>query len=147
MRRILLLIILILIFSILLAEDFIMPVMVDYSGDDSVGGRLVYEFKEEIKKSESMRLSLIDEFGIRISIITMDSNKSDTGYSTVYSIVWLWNTPGDPFPFYLTSSVGYCGSSRVSEVAKDLVAATYEQSEAMLKVLISIFQNTNAENE
>lgn len=147
MRRGLLLIILMFIFSILLAEDLIMPIMVDYSGDDSVGGRLVYEFKEEIKKSESMSLSLIDELGIRISIITMDSNKSDPGYKTIYSIVWLWNAPGNPFPYYLTSSVGYCGSSRVSEVAKDLVADTYEQSEAMLKILINLIQNSNTENE
>jgi len=147
MKRSIIIIIFVLISLTLLAEDIVMPIIIDYTGDDNVGGRLVYELKEGIKKSESMSLSLIDELGIRISIITINSDRNNPGNKTIYSIAWLWNTPGKPFPYYLTSTVGFCGSQRVSETAQGLVADTYEQSEKMLKLLINMIQELNKNNE
>lgn len=130
------------------SEQIVMPIMVEHTGSDTLGKRLVYELKEEIKKSESMKLSLKDELGIMVSIVTINSNKENTGNQTIYSIVWTWNVPAKHiFPYYLTSSVGYCGSYVINETAKDLVASTYEQSERMLKLLIKLIDTTEVEND
>jgi len=135
-------IIVILLFSslVLLAEDFIMPIMIENTGDDNVGRRLIYEIKEGIKESKSMKLSLINELGIKISIVTLEGDRDNPGNYTLYSISFLWNNPEQIFPFYLTSSVGNCGSSRVEDVAKSIVAKTYEQCEQIMKVILSLIQ-------
>jgi hypothetical protein len=145
MKKSVIIVIMLFISLILLAEDFTMPIMIENSGDDSVGRRLIYEIKEGIKESKSMKLSLINELGIKISIVTLEGNRDNPGDYTVYSISFLWNNPKQPFPYYLISSVGYCGSNRVEGVAKSIVAETYEQSEYILKLLLSLTKESKKE--
>lgn len=124
----------------IIAEDIRMPVYVESQADDSVGKRLVYQFKEGLKKSESMYLTYVRELGLKVTIVTLEGDSDCPGTQTVYSIVWLWDNPDQWLPFYLTSSVGYCGYLRVEDVAESLVAETNEQSEMMIKFLILSFQ-------
>jgi hypothetical protein len=48
------------------------PIALLHSGKDAIGIRLVYQIKEEIRKSASYRLSSIDEPKIILILVTMD---------------------------------------------------------------------------
>jgi hypothetical protein len=61
------------------------PIFVVYSGDDSVGRNVVFQFKEAIRRSASYQLvSNQDETGMTISIVTLDV---DSSTRTALSIV------------------------------------------------------------
>ena len=72
---------------------------------------------------------------MQVNVVTLDQNTSNPGYSSAYAVVILWNNPDQPFPFYLTQYVGYCGSSRVRECADGLVANISEQADRIIKLL------------
>jgi hypothetical protein len=99
-------------------------VKLDVNADDSVGQRLVYRIKEGFRRSSRFNLVEQHRFGLQLSIVTLEGYKDSPGSATVYSVVWAWNNSEQPFPFFLTSSVGRCGSKRVQECAEDLIAST-----------------------
>lgn len=111
------------------------PIIVQATGNDMVGQRLVYYFKEAIRTSASFRLSQGDEPGIEVRLVTLDPSSGDTGGSTVYSAVWTLANPKKYTEIYLTSVVGTCGTKRVHECAEDLLATTDEQRTGIMKVL------------
>lgn len=113
-----------------------MPVAIDATADDSVGKRLVYQIKEGINRSTSMHITLEEELGMGLKIVTLEGDRDTPGNYTTYSVTWTWINPEQVFPFYLTSSVGVCGSSRVESVAESLVADTHETAETILKMLM-----------
>ena len=61
--------------------------------------------------------------------------KKPSQVTTVYFAVWLWNNPAQPFPLFLTSSVGLCGGNRIQGCAQDLLAKTDEEREQIAKLL------------
>lgn len=100
-----------------------MKIYVSHSGNDRVGQQLVYEIREELRRSTGLSLAREDEASnVDMRITTLDSNRTNPGASTTYAVVWL--LPSSPFPAYLTSVAGYCGSSRIKECAHGLVADT-----------------------
>jgi len=110
------------------------PVEVSHSGIDIVGGRLAFAIKERIRKSESLQLSYSQELRIVIILITLDQYKDQPGTSSCYSFTLCLDDPNQLFRYYITSSVGYCGSSRVDEVAEGFVADTDKEIERLLKL-------------
>jgi hypothetical protein len=114
------------------------PVEVTGTSDDAVGKRLVFYFKEGIRASQSFQLSLGNQLGLQVKIVTLDPSTNNAGYSTIYSAVWTWNNPSNPFPLYLTSSVGTCGSSRVKECAESLLVTTNDQLEDIARLVKAI---------
>jgi hypothetical protein len=118
-----------------LADVARIPVEVVATAEDSVGKRLVYFVKEGIRSSSSLDLTVDGILRIKLLIVTLDQNSSRPGYSTAYSVVVTWVNPQQPFPFYLTQYVGYCGSNRVQECAQGLVASTAEQAEFVVRML------------
>jgi hypothetical protein len=114
-----------------------MPVEVVSSGQDPVGQRLVYFFKDAIRRSSTFTLSLEENLGFRVSIVTLDPEQRRTaeGYWTVYSATWTWNNPEQPFPFYLQQVVGTCGSNRVRECADSLLVVTNDQLERVARLI------------
>jgi hypothetical protein len=113
------------------------PVEVVSTTDDSVGRRLVYALKEGIRDSSSLEISL-DNTAMRMQaqIVTLDQNPQAPGVSTVYSLVLTWANPDFPLPIYLTQYTGYCGSSKVSTCADDLVAAVSEKADEITRLQI-----------
>ena len=111
-----------------------MPVEVISTTPDMVGQRLVYYLKEGIRSSSSLGISF-DQKKVRmqVNVVTLDQSQTYPGYSTVYSVVILWNNPAQPFPFYLNQYVGYCGSDRIHECADGLVANVSEQADDVLR--------------
>jgi hypothetical protein len=103
-------------------------VKLEASGDDSVGQRLVYRIKEGLRRSSRFDLVEQHSFGLEISIVTVEGVRDNPGNSTVFSVIWVWNNLEQPYPFYITSEVGYCGSKRIQECAEGLVASTNKYS-------------------
>jgi hypothetical protein len=95
---------------------------------DIVGQRLVYEIKEQFRKSTGF--NLVDPIGSRwqLVIITLDQDTSKPNQGTVYSIVWnmvLEDLCGpSPTALYGESTVGYCGTYVVESSAQAIVART-----------------------
>ena len=98
------------------------PVEVSHSGDDIVGGRLAYAVKEKIRNSSSLQMSYSEDARLTVILVTLDQTPDRPGASSCYSFVLCMTNPNNYFPNYITSSVGYCGSSRVTEVADGIVA-------------------------
>jgi len=110
-------------------------VQVVHSGDDSIGQRLAYFYKEALRNSSEFVVALDPQLGFRVRLITLDPTERETGYSTVYSAVWTWNNPEEPYDFYLTTVVGTCGSNRVKGCAEDLLVTTSQQFEKIRAIL------------
>lgn len=112
-----------------------MPVEINSTTPDTVGQRLVFALKEGVRSSTSLGISFDQSKPrMQVNLVTLDQSTTSPGYSTVYAVVILWNNPAQPFPFYLTQFVGYCGSSRVRECADGLVANVSEQADSVLKL-------------
>jgi hypothetical protein len=109
-------------------------IQVDGQGEDSVGSVLIYQVKELIRSSK--RFTLIDsddeskEKVFIIRILTLDGYENSN--STVYSTNWLIKIKDVPICCYLKNVVGVCGSQKVEDVAKEIVATTDETIEEYL---------------
>ncbi len=114
---------------------FDMPIKIFHTGNDSVGERLVYFLKENITKSPFMHIAKDKEIAIEIVIITLDSDKKNSGYSTVYSITWTTSSNGGLVAYYLSSNVGYSGTDRIREVAELLTALTYQEAQTLISII------------
>ncbi|MDD3582155.1 MAG: hypothetical protein PHW74_14205 [Desulfobacca sp.] len=90
-----------------------------HSGDDSVGQRLVYRIKEEIRQSSSLRLTKSDEPRILVSIVTLEKDELYPGRSTIYSMVIRAEIDEE---YYLNQFVGFCGVKRIKDVAEEIIA-------------------------
>ena len=111
-----------------------MPLEVEDSSKDSVGGRLIYQVKEKVRASSSLKLTYDTSTPrLQARFVTLDGNKN--GRSTVYSLVLTWDRGDDSLPLYLTQVTGLCGSSLVSECADDLVADISRESDKIISVL------------
>jgi len=108
-------------------------ISVSHSGDDMVGGTLAYELREKIKASNQMELGRLDELvnGIVVSLVTIDPEKESKveGTQTAYSVTWnyLIVKRDGTAQFYLSSSVGICGTDRVTSCAQNLAVNTDKQ--------------------
>jgi hypothetical protein len=118
-----------------------MLVEINSTSNDTVGQRLVYYLKEGIRSSSSLGISFDQKQArLQVNVVTLDQDTRIPGYSTVYSVVILWNNPEKPFPFYLNQLVGYCGSGRVRECADGLVANVSEQADNIIRLLKTVSQ-------
>ena len=125
------------------AGEVVVPVQVVATSSDSVGQRLVYQLKEGIRRSTRLDLTDDAKLGMQLSVVTLEGDRSSPGSYTIYSVVWSWNNPEQNlFPFYLTSSVGNCGSNRVQACAEDLVADTDEQSTRVIQLLKAVLRTS-----
>jgi len=97
-------------------------IMVDATSDDPVGQLLVYNLKDKINASSINKLVYTkDDAGFVINIVTIKENDgNDTAYAAVLSMPQL-NKKG--FDYYITSQVGFCGSSVTESCASKILAA------------------------
>jgi hypothetical protein len=102
------------------------------SGEDSVGSRLAYKVKEDIRRSGGLRLTNIDEQRFRFRLTTMDAFKG--GSSTIYGFtITLKNAGG--LELFVRDGVGICGGTRVDDSAEDLVADIDRETDFLRKPL------------
>jgi len=106
------------------------PVEVVSDAEDDVGERLVYQVKEQFKRSASFYYTGQSQDHVRLVINTMDRYKGNIqmmGVSTVYAVIWLFalkDTVTYTAPLYVDNTIGFCGSERVEEAAEGIVART-----------------------
>lgn len=122
-------------FSAVVNAEMDMPVRISSTADDTVGKRLVYAVQEGIEKSSSLHVTYDSELSIGLSIVTLEGDRDRPGNFTTYSVAWLWHNPEQLWPYYLTSSVGTCGSNRVESCAHGLVANTHSEAEKIFKLI------------
>lgn len=110
------------------------PVEIINESEDSVGSRLVFRLKDKLKESNTFRLTTTREKRFQLHISTMDYDRDSPGNSTIYSVVWTFGaTKESPLPTYLTSTVGYCGSTRVDEIIETILAQTEKLNDDIRK--------------
>lgn len=109
------------------------PVEVRHSGDDMIGSRLVYQVKELIRSSRSMKLVSNNGARFIINIVSLDHDPNSPGHRSVYSVSILFSFVEGGYPLYLTSLVGYAGSDRVRDAAESLVATADRAIESFLE--------------
>ncbi len=102
------------------------------ASDDMIGSRLAYSIRETIRKSSGMKLvDRSEDASIYLHFLSINPDKrSNENYRTSYAVTWTvqtFHTP--PVEMYLTSSVGICGSDKVSSCAEGIAATTDEQAQ------------------
>ena len=94
---------------------------------------LVYELREEIKKSVQMVLAgeADMQHGVKLNLVTLDPREGDEleGNAAVLSATWIYYAfdGQNEAKLYLTSTVGQVGEEQVESVARSLVSTTDEQ--------------------
>lgn len=103
------------------------PVSVEHTGSDSVGEKVVFEFREGLRGSQGMRLVTESEGDARIAvhIVSQDENDRNPGTSSSMAIVLALDAIDIPHRGYLLRvSVHSCGSSRTQQCARSILANT-----------------------
>jgi hypothetical protein len=103
-------------------------VAVEAYTDTNAGQSLVFEIKEKFRSSEAFELSQVNAY-IYFRIFTMPYDDENPNLSVIYSVVW--TIPSDTenpnvFPYYYNHTMGYAGTNRYEETARNLVARTDE---------------------
>ena len=105
-------------------EQRITDVSVDSYANDTVGRRLVYEVKEELRDSSAFNLVESSENTIMLLINTMPRNESNPSAATIYSITWVFPSDAAGFPYFLDGKIGHVRSDLIKNHAQDIVAST-----------------------
>ncbi|MCX5710858.1 MAG: hypothetical protein NT060_02660 [Candidatus Omnitrophica bacterium] len=112
---------------------------ITYTETDSIGSRLVYQIKEEIRRSIGLRLTNINEPRIVAHIRTLDPSKDDSGKISIFSLA-LTHTMDDPVKIrgrsfkgeiYISSFMGTCASMFIKEQAERIVANIDKEAEEL----------------
>ncbi|WP_368640602.1 hypothetical protein ABRZ04_05315 [Castellaniella ginsengisoli] len=110
------------------AEGTKIGIFVSHSRDDDpVADRVVYKFKEEIRKSLALRLvTEKTQSDIVVAIVSIPGD--DSKAATYMSVAWLLQSKRkDPvFDAYLNQSIRSCGSKVTGQCAESLAAVTDE---------------------
>lgn len=115
-------------------------VYVSATTEDSVGGRLVYEVREQIRRSSAMDLASSEvDAGYVIRILALKNHENMTAYSWV-----LTTAAGGGGVLFLNHGVGTCGAARIRECAGDLVAGVDETQTIITDGLTHIFRPATA---
>jgi len=125
-----------------LAQTEEIAVEVIGSANDMVGKRLIYQIKEDIRRSSIMRLSITDENRFQLYISTMPKFDDDPSIATIYSVIWCITGPEMGMSLYLYSSLGYCGRDVVASSAENIVAQTDE----LITNVAKIWNDLNSKN-
>ena len=118
------------------------PISVEHSGNDSVGKKLAYYFKDLVHSSSSLYIATdedSDKPKINVLIQTMERQRDGnlSNLNSIYSVIWLWKRhEEEALPIYLTSTIGYCGTNVVKGCAEGLIVDTAELAEEMQELII-----------
>ena len=94
--------------------------------EGTVGERLVYNIKEFIRNFHAMKFMASEKETncLRLIINTIPlEERPASNMSTVFSVTWVVAL-GSHEEGYIDSTLGYCGTKRVTETAESIVART-----------------------
>ena len=114
------------------AQNDQIKVSVTHSGEDATGKQFAYAIREAIRGSRGLSLSIPEDSGVQVRVITIDpSDRASGSVWTVASVVltmanFMTLKKGEPqtwYPIYLTSHAMTVGQQRVDDQAKSVVAS------------------------
>lgn len=120
-----------------------MAVYVEANTPDTVGTRLVYQLREQLRSSHGLRLAGAEAGSfMQISLVTLDPDDNN-GLRTIYSAVITAHELGNPSArIYLTNIVGTCGGNRVTSCANSLAANIDEWSTTIQGELLKMLHDS-----
>jgi hypothetical protein len=109
--------------------------------NDMVGGRLIYALKEQVRASQTYRLTTDpSESSIKVFVSTMNPDKG-LNNRTIYSIVHLgYNLDAERW-LYRNSFLGITGTLKVTESAESLMADIDTTAEILKKEVREYIEN------
>jgi len=119
-------------------SDNRIKVYVSHRGEDSIGGRIVYEVKEKIASSSRYHLEENeDSADFKIDLMSFDIKLNNSnGYMSAISTAYIWG-PGT-INFFCGHRVSVCGTSRTAEEISDVLSGmdeAYAHSNATAKFI------------
>lgn len=126
------------------------PVEIEHTGDDQVGKLYVFELKEAIRGSQSMRI--VGESGyparIRVMLVSLDSDTPDQGRRSAISVTILYDALDIPLSgAYLSSTIQLCGRDRATACARSTMAKIDAQAEYLKTKSPAFWKALNAGNQ
>jgi len=105
------------------------PMRIEAKGNFPVGNQLVYDIREEIRKSNNLHLSQDDEVYILFKITTMPHGYKRPNVATIFSVVLI--RMGDKYPgseeniqIYMSDMMGQVDLNFSKATASGLIAET-----------------------
>ena len=118
-------------------------VYVEANTPDTVGTRLAYQLREQLRSSRGLQLAgtEADSF-MQINLVTLDPDNNN-GLRTIYSAVITAHQLGNPTArIYLTNIVGACGGNRVTWCVDSLAADIDEWSTTIQYELLKMLRDS-----
>lgn len=109
------------------AQDPPFAVEIVDRSSDAVGGRLVYNVKELVRRSAAFRLTTDSERRLQVVFITMPRFDHSPDTATMYAVIWNFvaqDERGLWVVFYDKSTIGYAGTDVVQVEAETIVSRT-----------------------
>lgn len=110
------------------------PLEVVDQSEDLVGRLYVANFKEKIAQSDHFRLTQDKEPRLRIIISTIDKYEDDPNKVTIYSVTWTFASKSSA-SLFLTSTLGYCGVTKVDVSTNRLLRSTERLMRSLDKIV------------
>ncbi len=108
------------------SKPTVVPVIVEQTGEDTVGGRLAYHLKELFSKSALFTVTVKDEKKIKILLDTQVEFQGRPSTSSIYSAVWVYSENEGTLKYYLASESGLVHGVSVKDTAEILANRTHE---------------------
>ncbi|MBG0776190.1 MAG: hypothetical protein H0S85_07110 [Desulfovibrionaceae bacterium] len=100
------------------------PVRVERTGTDALGGRLALALQETVAASPLFRVAGKDAPQIRVLLSTREEFAGRPGLGTVYAVTWVYSESETTLKYYLESAVGFCDAASHRAEAESLAART-----------------------
>jgi hypothetical protein len=143
MKRLITLLMIVLLFPVTAyAQEFKVPVEVQHTGDDSVGLRVAYTLKENIRKSQGMVLVTDTQARMKVVLVSLNIpllTDDRTNYSAI-SVAIVFDSLDVPAGgVFLTSMVYDVGRDRVVLVAEMMLAALDREIDRLRRLWPSLY--------
>lgn len=113
-------------------QDNVQQVVIFHRGDDPVGRQIAEQIRANFREASDFTLNRDAELLIILHTQGINSSDSEIGVGLVNVIWTLREEPGDQFPAYLESTLGYVGQEGVQQVSEGIVSDTRQIVENIL---------------
>lgn len=112
------------------------PVEVVDASEGNVGRSLIFLIREEFRRSAAFRLTENREPRFRVIVGAMPRSSDTPDASTIYSVVWTFESGSEPLGWrnlYLDQTYGYSGVDVLSRSATSIIARTDQIVNSLLQ--------------
>ncbi|WP_320169754.1 hypothetical protein [Maridesulfovibrio sp.] len=106
------------------AKEAGVPVLVEHSGNDELGGTLALKLKENFRKSVLFKLADKNAKAVHVKVVSRSEFSERPEIGSVYAVVWTFAESQDVVPFYLSEELGLVAPANVESRAAGLMNLT-----------------------